>query len=385
MNEHFTGKKSLKDTGVPLIDIGTSSLTGASNVSLPNSFPGKTAHPVFQIEPLEAQDYMALGSDFIRTGLLFSQPEIPGDSFTDVFGVSWVKDRGFFVQNSYPLEDASIAGILQYPKPVWEQELQTVDLRIRDKYLVIADAPCPGLLTQCFMLRGTWQFLEDMADNRQIMATLLEWALETIVQAYTYMLDSLGYKPDIVIYNDDLGYKDSMYFSPGDFRKHIQPFMDQFLSRLRKLTPAPVCFHSCGSIRPILPNLIDLGIRIFNLDTGAKGMSVQEIRYAVPDNTLLHGTTDLCALGRYVETGDKAGIAMQLTELARSMPAIAAPMDSMSSDEEVLAASRGAEFIRNITADGFLQLQKIGPVRSVIENALQKTGGHDQPVRAVRW
>lgn len=368
-----------KQTGSPLIDIGTTSLTGIRAGALPHKTTEKAAHPVYGTVPLEPLECTRLGSDFIRSGLLFDFPAIADNSFIDAYGVEWIMDGDAFSPVSHPLETAVLSDIMRYPKPQWDQKIQPIESKIANNYLIIADAPCPGLLNLCFMLRNTWRFLEDIANNWKNATVLLEWSVETIVDAYQYMLSSLPYEPDIIIYADDLGYQDGMFFSPLDFRKYIRPFMHSLLTRLRQLTPAVICFHSCGAIRPILKDVAGLDIEIFNLDTKAKGMSVQEIRQELPPHVVLHGSNDLCALGRSVANRDRAGIARLITELAKSSPVIAAPLDNLSSTEEVVAAVNGAAFIRKFSDDDLEKIRNIGPVRSIIEAAIDKTLSQELP------
>lgn len=366
--------------GPPLIDLGTTSLTGIRAGALPHLQKDRAvAHPIYEMLPLAPMDCIRLGSDFIRTGLLFAPPVITDEPFIDAYGVEWLRDEGFLSPISHPLETAGLKDISHYPKPQWRQQIQPVEPEFLNSGIVIADAPCPGLLDLCFMLRNTWRFMEDIAENWQIPTALLDWSLETIVEAYSYMLSSLPVQPDIIIYNDDLGYQDGMFFSPSDFRNHVRPYMHSLLTRLRQLTPAAICFHSCGAIRPILRDIAELGIEIMNLDTNAKGMDVMEVRRELPGSVILHGSNDLCALGRAVANKDKAGIALLITELAQSAPVIAGPMDNMSSAEEVLAAVRGAAFIRNLSNDDFEKLRQIGPVRNIIEEAMEKTLSTELP------
>jgi len=47
-------------------------------------------HPVLQTIALATADTSALGSDFARTGLLYDQPTIVDDVFTDPYGVDWL-------------------------------------------------------------------------------------------------------------------------------------------------------------------------------------------------------------------------------------------------------------------------------------------------------
>lgn len=370
LEEMLSGKKN----GVPLIDIGTTSLTGLRTSALPHLFENNMlTNPIFQTISLEQANCKRLGSDCIRAGMLYDPQIIKDGCFTDTFGVEWLNSDGYFAPSSHPLESARLNDIERYPKPEWRLSVQQVKQELSSDNLVIADAPCPGLLDICFMLRGAWRFMDDIAEKRSIASALLEWSLETIISAYEYMLRSLERQPDIVIYNDDLGFQNSMFFSPLDFRSYLVPNMRSLLTRLRNLTPAAICFHSCGAISPILPDIANLDVEILNLDTYAQGMDVRGLRQKLPGSVILHGVNDLCALGEVVAKQDKAGIAYFITELAQSAPVIAGPVDSMSCADEVMAAARGATFIRNFSDEGFKAIRRLGPVRSIIEEAIEKT------------
>lgn len=363
-----------KSTGTPLVDLGTSSLTGIRANAAPHLRNGNVvAHPIFQTLPLEPTDCIRLGSDCIRTGLLFDPPQIEDEQFVDAYGVEWLLHQGSPSPLKHPLETAGLADIQHHPKPRWTQQVQTVVSGLSNTHVVIADAPCPGILDLCFLLRNTWQFLDDLATNSCVASALFEWSLETVDGAYEYLLRSLPQQPDIIVYGDDLGYQDGMYLSPLDYQSFVRPHLQTLLAHLRRLTPAAICFHSCGAIRPILPDLADLGIEILNLDTNAKGMSVDGVRRVLPALTVLHGSNNLGALGAALAQRNRAGIALLATELAASAPVIAAPMDNLSTAEDVNAAVRGAAFVRHLSDDDFEQLRHYGPVRSIIESAMEET------------
>jgi len=370
LEEMLSGKKK----GVPLIDIGTTSLTGIRAGVVPKLQKNNLlAHPIFKTIPLEPMDCIHLGSDFIRTGLLYDPQVIEDERFIDVFGVEWLRYEGDLAPFRHPLETAGLKDITNHPKPQWLQPVQQVEPEMARNSLVIADAPCPGLLDMCLMLRSNWRFMDDLIEKQLVISALLEWSLETIISAYEHLLVSLDKQPDVIIYNDDLGFQNGMFLSPLEFRIYVRPYLRTLLTHLRTLTPAVICFHSCGAIGPIISDIADLNIEIVNLDTYAKGMDVMRLRQELPSSVVLHGSNDLCALGIAVAKQDKARIALLITELAQSAPVIAGPMDSMSSADEVLAAFRGASFIRNISEDDFEKLRRLGPVRSIIERALEKT------------
>lgn len=358
----------------PLIDIGTTSLTGVRSGVIPGfGTIRRGSHVSHGTLALDPTDCLCLGSHFVRTGLLFKEPEGAYEGSVDAFGVQWQWDRGVAAPIRHPLENAELMDVAHLPRPFWQEPAQPIPPEIAERSIVIADAPCPGLLDLCFMLRNPWRLMEDIASNWRMASALLEWSQETITEAYAYMLGRLPHQPDVIVYSDDLGFDGSMFLSPADFRTYVQPRLRGLLSALRRLTSASICFHSCGAIGPILRDIVDLGIEIINVDTKARDMAARRVRQSLPASTVLHGTTDLCALGAAIENRNPAAVASLITELADSSPVIAAPTDSLSSSKELSDAVRGASFVRNLNEEDFDALRRIGPVRSIIEKALERT------------
>jgi hypothetical protein len=240
-----------------------------------------------------------------------------------------------------------------------------------------------------FGLRGHWACLNDITSNWRSISALLDWSLETIVSAYEHLLSSLPKQPDIVVYGDDLGFQQSMYVSEVDFRNFLRPRMKTLFSRIRRLTTAKLLFHSCGAIRPILPDIADLGVDIVNLDSNARGMILDEIRGELPRNLILHGSTNLAGLGQALREGNKASVAQLVMEIVNSAPVVAAPLDNLSTAEEVSNAQLGAECMRQLAPDDVYRLRRYGPVRSVLEDLMPRAMAHltdpfPSPPRTIR-
>ncbi|CAN1721041.1 Methyltransferase CmuC [Hyphomicrobium sp. 1Nfss2.1] len=355
-----------------LLDVGTSSLTAVRAVARPDLKVGPLlAHPVMETLPLAASDCAALGSDCARAGFLFETIDPYSDTFTDAFGVEWLRVDGSATPVRHPLEHASLGEIVKHPRPMWPDIVQVPDASHQGQ-LVVADAPCPGLLDLSFALRNSWVCLDDMTSNWRSISALLDWSLETIVEAYEQMLSGLPYAPDVIVYGDDLGFQQSMFVSEIDFRNFVRPRMRTLISRLRRLTPAAVCFHSCGAIRPILPDICDLGIELLNFDGAARGMVCSEIRREVPKGLIFHGCSDLVALGRSVRAGNLASVALLTAEIVDSMPVIGAPMDNIYTEVDVEDAQLGARYLRELPPDDVATISRLGPVRSIIANAAER-------------
>jgi hypothetical protein len=359
------------DDGV-LVDIGTSTVTGVRATGAPALAAGVDAvgHQVLQTLALSAGDARRVGSDFARVGPLHRPPTIVDEQFVDDFGVTWLWADGEPAPLEHPLQDADIFAIAAHPRPRWPAEVQLA-LDARDQ-VVVGDAPCSGLLETSFSLRNSWQLLSDLTDNWRAASALLDWAAETVASGYEHYLAALPEPPDMVIYGDDFGYQANMFLSDEDFRTFVRPRLRTVLSRIRRATPAALCFHSCGAIMPILPDLADLGVEMLNLQYDARGMVLPAIRRAVGDRLVLHGFTDLVSLGRAVRDDDRRSTAVLACELATSGPVIAAPVDSLSGVDELGLATRAAAFLRAIDGDGWEALRRYGPVASVLAHAREQ-------------
>jgi hypothetical protein len=226
----------------------------------------------------------------------------------------------------------------------------------------------------CFALRGGWQFIDDITSNWRVASALLDWSLETIVAAYEHMFAQLPKIPDVVIYGDDYGFQGGMFLSDVDFRTFLRPRLRTLLSRIRRLTPASVCFHSCGAIRPIVSDLAELGIELLNLDPTAKGMAIDQVRKQLPSGLILHGSVDLVALGHAIDAGNRGSIALLVTEFATTAPAVAAPIDSLSRPGDLSAVARGAAFLHSLSPEDIDTLRDVGPERRIIDRAIRAAG-----------
>lgn len=357
-------------SGRLLIDIGTSSLTGLRARTLESELhPPLVAHPAYETLPLNADECASLGSDFQRVGPLFLRPAGGEDTcFTDAYGVKWLWAEGYPAQYQHPLEHADWPGIPKHPRPVLPQMVQIA--QAQGAPLVVADAPCPGLLDTCFALRNGWQFLEDITGDWRIATALLDWALETAARAYEDMLDALPCPPDVVVYGDDLGFQGGMYLSDMDFRNFLYPRLKTLISRIRAKTDAAICLHSCGGVRSILGELADLGIEMMNLDFYAKGMDLAEVRRKLPKALILHGAVDLIALGAAAKRGERAAVAKFAMELAAAGASIQAPPDNISEDHFVGDCVAGAAAARALDQDDLKRLRNFGPERAIIDQMI---------------
>ena len=370
MRQAIDKNRKFKAAGRPLVDIGASVLTGIRSSAVACARGGLASNTVMETIPLSVAEAKAMGSDFFRAGFLFEAPVVEDDRFVDALGIEWLWADGAPTPLTHPLAQADLAEIVRHVRPVWPDIMQ-VSKGLSDQEYLVADAPCQGLLDMCFGLRNSWQFMEDLTSNWRPASALLDWSLETILQAYEALLSSLPRQPDIVVYGDDYGFSSGMFISEVDFRNFIRPRLRRLVSYLRHLTSAQICFHSCGAIRPIIGDIVDLGVEIVNFDPYAKSMIMSDIRRDIPADIVFHGTTDLVALGRSIRSRNMASVGILACELAESAPVIAAPNDVVSSPVELADLALAVAFIQASSDQDFEDLRQLGPVRCILERGVE--------------
>jgi uroporphyrinogen decarboxylase len=93
-------------------------------------------------------------------------------------------------------------------------------------------------------------------------------------------LPQLGGLVDVISQADDFGTQVSQLISARMFRQQVKPCWKVVLDCLRTLAPeAYRFFHSCGNVRPIIPDFIELGIHILNpVHITARGMEPSALK-----------------------------------------------------------------------------------------------------------
>lgn len=110
------------------------------------------------------------------------------------------------------------------------------------------------------------------------------WA-ENLVQGYMDILDKIlgrvGKYLDIALFGgDDLGSQFAPQISTKMYREMIKPYHSMLWKFVRQKSPnTAVALHSCGSIAPLLPDLIDAGLEVLNpIQISAKDMDAKTLK-----------------------------------------------------------------------------------------------------------
>jgi uroporphyrinogen decarboxylase len=123
-------------------------------------------------------------------------------------------------------------------------------------------------------LRGWEQFMMDLAQGGPFLEAFLEKLTEVHLADLARYLNAVGLYIQIIVMVDDLGTQHGLQISPQTYRRWIKPCHTRIYGYVRQYYPEVYVFlHSCGSIYPLIPDLIEAGVQILNpVQISAAGM-----------------------------------------------------------------------------------------------------------------
>ncbi|MDH7487352.1 MAG: uroporphyrinogen decarboxylase family protein [Anaerolineae bacterium] len=140
-------------------------------------------------------------------------------------------------------------------------------------YAVVLKSPFAGIFEMAQRIVGMENCLTMMAAEPKLAEALFDKLLELKLAFWEMALPRLADPSsgsgqamiDVVAEFDDYGTQTSLLISPRMFRQLLKPRLKVLFERIRQLAPqAKRFFHSCGNVRPLLPDFIEVGVEILN-------------------------------------------------------------------------------------------------------------------------
>ena len=106
------------------------------------------------------------------------------------------------------------------------------------------------------------------------------------IEFWKMALSELADVVDVIAEADDYGTQESQLIDPDHFRQYYKPHIARIIKEIRLSAPASkVMFHSCGNVRPLIPDFIEMGIDILNpVHITASGMEPVQLKRDFGDN-----------------------------------------------------------------------------------------------------
>lgn len=103
-------------------------------------------------------------------------------------------------------------------------------------------------------------------------------------------LGAVGEYIDIIVFGDDLGMQTGPQISPAMYREFFKPRHKVLWNRAKELADVKVNLHSCGGIRELMPDLIEIGLDAVNpVQINCQGMDLEGLKKDFGKDIVLWG------------------------------------------------------------------------------------------------
>jgi len=240
------------------------------------------------------------------------EPEVHADgSAEDHWGVPRVlvevgagaRTSRYWEVVKFPLADAqSVADVLRYPKwpqPEWFDYAcvreQVAQARRTGKVVVFMGDRTNrcAQLKPAMYVRGVEQILLDLVLAPDLAECIFRRITEFYLEYARRTFEAAGDGIDVFFMGDDFGTQNGPFMSPAMWRRLLRPGF-QAMVDLAKRRGYKVAHHSCGSIKPIIPDLIDCGLDILNpVQPDVHDMDRAELKREFGDRLSFHGSISI--------------------------------------------------------------------------------------------
>ena len=207
---------------------------------------------------------------------------LPDGRIKNEWGMVFI-DTGLYNEfHQFPLAHAQTARDIEafhFPDPFapgrWDAAQKTID-KYGKTHGIIADLET-SLFETAWYLTGLEKFLTDMLMEMEYIDPLLD-QIQFIHTEYGKKMIAMG--ADVLWCGDDFGSQRSLMMAKDTFRRVFKPRIREMFTEFRKVNPdIKFAWHSCGAIKPLIPDFIDLGLDIINpIQPLAADMDPQQLK-----------------------------------------------------------------------------------------------------------
>ena len=204
---------------------------------------------------------------------------------------------------NFPLKDAkSIDELRDYPKwpdPDWFDYQCVAEQVARARQTGKVVIFMGDRMNRCAQLkpamyvRGIDQIFYDLGLAPEMARYVFRRVADFYLEYARRTFEAAGGGIDVFMLGDDFGTQKGPFVSPQMWREFLQPGFKAFVDLGREYG-AKVAHHSCGSIKPIIPDLIQCGLEILNpIQPDVHDMDRRELKRLFGDRLCFHGSISI--------------------------------------------------------------------------------------------
>ena len=269
------------------IDLGgiVTGITTGANKALKSYLNIESDDPlVDRVQQLSLPSDAVLERLYVDTRYIYLQAsrdwqdiELPDNTYQDEFGVirkaafnadGWLLYYDFV---GHPLSDAETVADLtkfKWPDPHEPSRYEGIEEAARKmseetEYGVMANV-ISSIFEFSWYLRGYMRFYEDLILHPDMIRALLGMMGEYQRALMSEVLDRIGPYISVVMTGSDLGTQRAPAMSPEVYYSLVWPEYKKLWDLIKSKTDAKIFYHSCGSLYPMIPYLIEGGVDILH-------------------------------------------------------------------------------------------------------------------------
>ena len=136
-------------------------------------------------------------------------------------------------------------------------------------------------------MSGTETILIAMMEEPEWVMDMFNTYLDMCIAQFDMIWDA-GYRFDEIQWPDDMGYKNTTFFSPSLYRELLKPIHKRAVDWAHN-KGIYARLHSCGDVMSLVPDLVDIGIDALNPLEVKAGMDSIKLKKEFGDKLVLHG------------------------------------------------------------------------------------------------
>jgi uroporphyrinogen decarboxylase len=145
-------------------------------------------------------------------------------------------------------------------------------------------------------MAGTETILIAMMEEPEWVTDMFNTFLDTSIALFDMVWDE-GYHFDSIFWYDDMGYKNSTFFSNALYGELLQPVHKRAIDWAHN-HGIKAHLHSCGDVMTRVPQLVEIGLDALNPIEIKAGMDLKALKRDYGDRLVFHGGADALLLDK---------------------------------------------------------------------------------------
>ena len=198
---------------------------------------------------------------------MWDKPPVTMDYGKDWFGCEWVKDTSARQMIPDPRVEFLLEDIADWREVVRFPDLDAydfvnaynnsgvgkVDRTQKIIYYPVVACPFERLHILMGFENALIAMVTDPEECEAFFTAFMDWKCKLLEKVKEY------FNPDVIMFHDDIGTQNNMFFSPELWRKMLKPHLKRATDKVHELGMF-MEYHSCGKLEQVVPDLVEIGV-----------------------------------------------------------------------------------------------------------------------------